>query len=329
MKINKDRTGRGLTVESLYSQQELKEKMNIVAENMVGVFVPSEVNWEGAEYTFYISHRQSLKEYACETGITRGDFFLFIKKLAELFKSASENGIKPHEFVYDYECIFVGDSLEEPEFIYAPDRQTYKDGAVVYNKCSDMAALLALYIEYDFSEKSLKQEKYISQILKVLTEWEANKNIYDTKAPLEELKRLADEGGLQSRFGNYLKNTFYGIYNGFAKKRNDAEEGCAMRLNGEMLLKGIEYKAEENASDNINIGRDEDWADLAVDVMYVSRKHAEIYKENETWFIKDLNSKNGTFVNGTRIASGRPFSLGNGYEIGFGVPESKVIFCLP
>ena len=52
-------------------------------------------------------------------------------------------------------------------------------------------------------------------------------------------------------------------------------------------------------------------------------------KEKDTWFIKDLNSKNGTFVNGTRIASERPFSLDDGYEIGFGAPESRLIFCLP
>lgn len=327
MKLNKERTGRGLTVSSLYSPKELKEKMNFVAENMNNVFVPSDVSWEGVNYSFYISHRQSLKEYVCENGITKEEFFLFIKSIACLFESAKENNIDPHEFVFDYECIFVGENITELEFIFAPDSETYKDGIVAYNKCSDMVSIIALYIECNSSEQSLKQEKDILQALTIMSEWEKGPNI-DT-FPIDELSPLIEAASTQFRVGNYLKNTFYELFNCFIKKFNADEGDCGMRLKGELLLKDIKYVLDGNAPGSINIGRDEEWADVAVDIIYVSRKHAKIYKEKDTWFIKDLNSKNGTFVNGTRIASERPFSLDDGYEIGFGAPESRLIFCLP
>ena len=252
---------------------------------------------------------------------------MFIKSIASLFKNAKENNIDPHEFVFDYECIFVGESVTQPEFIYAPDSETYKDGVIAYNKCSDMVSIVALYIEYNNSEQSLKNEKDVLQALTILSEWEKQPNV-DT-FPVEELSPLIEAASTQFRVGKYLKNTFCELFNCFIKKFNVDEGDCGMRLNGEMLLKDIKYVLNGNIPECINIGRDEEWADVAVDIIYVSRKHAKIYKEKDTWFIKDLNSKNGTFVNGTRIASERPFSLNDGYEIGFGTPESRLIFCLP
>src|SRR5271170_932312 len=40
----------------------------------------------------------------------------------------------------------------------------------------------------------------------------------------------------------------------------------------------------------------------------LSRQHLSIEKDGDTWMVRDLNSKNGTFVNGVRITS--PFPLG-------------------
>lgn len=48
----------------------------------------------------------------------------------------------------------------------------------------------------------------------------------------------------------------------------------------------------------------------------VSRRHAEIGKDaNGAYYIKDLNSTNGTFVGGERIAAGRAYPLGGGTRI--------------
>jgi transcriptional regulator of acetoin/glycerol metabolism len=41
-----------------------------------------------------------------------------------------------------------------------------------------------------------------------------------------------------------------------------------------------------------------------------SRRHAEIRREGPIWIVRDLDSRNGTFVNGQRVSSG-PLSLGD------------------
>ncbi|NQW18491.1 MAG: FHA domain-containing protein [Chloroflexi bacterium] len=43
------------------------------------------------------------------------------------------------------------------------------------------------------------------------------------------------------------------------------------------------------------------FADIAFENPYVSREHAEIWVEGDNYFVKDLGSKNGTFVDGDQI----------------------------
>lgn len=327
MRINKERTGVGVSFKTKYSQQELKDKMNTVSEYLTGVFVPSDVSWEGVNYSFYITHRQSLREYINENGITNNDFFLFINSLISLLEKAEEYNIDLHEFVFDYECVFVGDSLAETEFIYAPDAETYKDDYVVHNKCSDMASIVSLHIDMHGSNFN-KPEENISEILRILYEWENKPLSKKVPFPKEELMSLIAKSKMFFDVGEYLKEKLQRAYDVFLKVFNSKGE-LYMKLNGVMMLKGVKYICESEKDSEINIGRDDEWADLAVGMMFISRKHATIYRENGVWYIKDLNSKNGTFVNGARIVADRPFSLNDGYEISLGLSESKLIFCLP
>jgi DNA-binding response OmpR family regulator len=62
----------------------------------------------------------------------------------------------------------------------------------------------------------------------------------------------------------------------------------------------------------ITIGRWED-NDVLVDDRWVSRHHAQVRREGEQYVVEDLDSKNGTFVNGRRIAG--PTVLADGDEV--------------
>ena len=64
------------------------------------------------------------------------------------------------------------------------------------------------------------------------------------------------------------------------------------------------------------IGRAED-CDLVVDDTKVSRRHAEISMEAQRWFLADLGSRNGTFLNGERVGGERkPLSTGDEIQLG-------------
>lgn len=57
-------------------------------------------------------------------------------------------------------------------------------------------------------------------------------------------------------------------------------------------------------------------ADLPLPDASVSRHHAVIARENEEWGIKDLDSANGTFVNGRRISRRVPLVTGDSVRLG-------------
>ena len=54
--------------------------------------------------------------------------------------------------------------------------------------------------------------------------------------------------------------------------------------------------------DRLLIGRLKNYVDYIINNNMVGKVHAEIIKEGNLFFIKDLNSKNGTYVNGNRIS---------------------------
>jgi hypothetical protein len=63
------------------------------------------------------------------------------------------------------------------------------------------------------------------------------------------------------------------------------------------LERGKDFKIQKEET---LVGRDEE-NDIILFHPTVSRYHAKIIREGENYFIEDLNSANGTFVNGIRV----------------------------
>lgn len=65
-------------------------------------------------------------------------------------------------------------------------------------------------------------------------------------------------------------------------------------------MDGSDYRCDKN---EIIVGRDPQ-QDVAIPLdKQVSRNHARIYRHNDKWFVQDMNSKHGTFLNGVKIES--------------------------
>jgi len=72
------------------------------------------------------------------------------------------------------------------------------------------------------------------------------------------------------------------------------------------------------------LGRDRETCDIIINDTRASRHHAKIFSRDGRYFIKDLGSLNGTFVNRERIAA--PLGLLPGDEIV--IPPKKLLFVL-
>lgn len=63
------------------------------------------------------------------------------------------------------------------------------------------------------------------------------------------------------------------------------------------------------------IGRQADEVNYHINVSHISRKHTMITRRNNRFYIKDLESKNKTYLNGYEIAPHQEFELNPGDEI--------------
>jgi len=88
------------------------------------------------------------------------------------------------------------------------------------------------------------------------------------------------------------------------------------------IIRGKAEKAQYIFDSSFKIGRGED-CPVAFDEEIVSRVHAEVKLENGQWWLEDLNSTNGTFLNGQRI---NRVQLVSGTEIEFGKNGPIILF---
>lgn len=65
------------------------------------------------------------------------------------------------------------------------------------------------------------------------------------------------------------------------------------------------------------IGKMKDAVDVVIDSPQISRIHARIFKKNEEYYVMDLNSTNGTFINDEEIEINSEVRLNNGDQIRF------------
>ena len=75
------------------------------------------------------------------------------------------------------------------------------------------------------------------------------------------------------------------------------------------------------------IGRSKKEVDIALNLKLLSRKHAElIYYDNKTIMIKDLNSRNGTFINKIKIDPLKETFFTNKEPLSFGNLNNEIVF---
>ena len=71
----------------------------------------------------------------------------------------------------------------------------------------------------------------------------------------------------------------------------------------------------------VTIGKKREDADFVIEEISISRIHARIMKEQDGFYLEDLNSTNGTFKNGLRMQPYEKRKLEEGDEIRFGKKE--------
>lgn len=98
-------------------------------------------------------------------------------------------------------------------------------------------------------------------------------------------------------------------------KANSAETLLATDSNSTIILRSYDSGESHSIIGNMVIGRESDCG-ICLNYKKISRYHAKVHIASNGLFISDLQSSNGTFVNGKRVTS--PVLIEVGDEIQFG-----------
>ena len=272
MKISKERFGTKVICFNQQSYSEIKEILHKAAEKYKNLYVPLDVSKESNGYSFYIAHRQSLKERVTKQGMTVDEFIRLIYRINQLY---TECGADFHNVIFDYECVFYGVSIEDTEFVYAPESRS-KEKMYGYNRCSDMLCIVSLMI--GFSDEGGKET--IKDILGVISRWEDSVLGVETSDPLQSFQSVIDyveskmkrsmdlsQSGMVG-FVNSLKQITTRILSAISdNQREDNTETSEEKLKrqrhiivrGEWAFDNILF---DGSTDQIYVGRDPTWADI-------------------------------------------------------------------
>jgi hypothetical protein len=68
-------------------------------------------------------------------------------------------------------------------------------------------------------------------------------------------------------------------------------------------------------SDELTLGRSESCT-VPLDDTYCSALHARLYAKDGTWFVEDMGSTNGTYLNRVKVTSPSPIVVGDEVRVG-------------
>jgi two-component system NtrC family sensor kinase len=77
-------------------------------------------------------------------------------------------------------------------------------------------------------------------------------------------------------------------------------------------------KAFDFNTEVISVGRSST-NDIRLNDRFASHNHLKIYRKDDKWYLQDLNSRNGTFVNGERVTPGEQLEVSEGFSIVIGM----------
>jgi len=292
-----------------------------------GLLKPVEKSFKSIEY--YVPGGISLLTYLTK-GLTENDFFNIILQLSEALKKIIKYNLSSDNLYLGLDNTFINENTKEVFFVYAPVKEG-KNILNIKNFISDIAYSTAFKLDEDISfiddflkfagsvtelSSSLIQQYIIDKcpeafdglgltIPNEIEEIESGEQeeIIIEEYPAEELKRVEiSTCEIRNMIGN--EDDTVTIIDTFEEQNN-------------IHLSRVSNGQQIYISNNIFlIGKDPSKTDYAIiDNKAVSRVHVELRIIADRFFIKDLDSTNGTFINGERIEADVPEEIYDGDEI--------------
>ena len=133
------------------------------------------------------------------------------------------------------------------------------------------------------------------------------KNLFDNVFSTSSKNNKAPTSAGERRRGPVLKSIS-------THTRYDLPKVVPIDFKGDKFIIGRATRTGEETGANYEFG---------AEITPISRVHAQIERQDELYYLKDLGSSNGTFLNGTKIEPDKAYQIEEGDKIAFAIAFSK------
>lgn len=323
--IKYDKKNNRLIIRGNRTQSIAKRELSAISDHSVQGILKIKIIRDIAPVELHINTHGliTFSDYLQHVVVTKKLFLWLIRELIKIIKATDSMRFNVRSLLYDIDFVFIEQCSQEISLTYIPLQPCELDG--------NIQGLLSQFINkatFDSSEDI----EYIKRFLEIIKT--SNFSMYNVEEflssiecetnPNDDKELLLCCPNCKSRvFANASRCDYCGYIisnNELIDKNNNKQMQTSILINEDssgivtvfrapaqqeygLLCKQTNHIVMIDKSP-FRIGKLLDSSDLRIENEAVSRKHADIIQELDKFYIIDLYSKNGTYINGKRINSG-------------------------
>lgn len=280
-------------------------------------------------YLYEITSKQSVRELYSVKKITYEELKRLLKGIVDLAKELQRYLLDINCVIFEPEHIYIDMDTMEPAFIYYTENDIpYQDS--IRQLCRFFLEIIdhnnKELVEYAYNvycksmEENISFDSFVNEEQHVENYIDEREREYVAESCIVEEKSFIDKimdfvRGMISDKPQIENEEFDEVYDEYETSLLTIEENTARLIS---VDDGMVF--EINKTPYI-VGKSSSQADGVILSDSVSRIHAKIFEDNCRRYIEDMNSKNGTYVNGVRISPYEKTELCSGDKLRFSASE--------
>ncbi len=285
--------------------------------------------------------------------ITKRDFLFILEQIVVAIQKLNANNMPLNNLIMYMQCVYINEITKEVQFLYIPTTTGQANlnvvqfiESIVYavkpadEKDNEFVSRFIYFFksmgQFNIDKVELYVAKEDRSVVNTIKKQYAGQSGFMTSKPqhyyehYEQKNNMADEertGLLEAEEATGLLETSEEATGLLMEEESAAEETALLMENNASTHYPTLYRVLTDETILINkpvyrLGKEKSYVDYFVtNNIAVSRSHADIITRGGKFFVKDLNSKNHTYINNQEVTPHYEIELQNGDRVKLGNEE--------